>query len=156
MCILYFAQQYCSLGRAKMPDMLQQKMKSVNSMNKLRNLTKLSVKLQESFMESINPITEIVNSKSESMSFFFLSIFSHKLFTHFFVKRFCSWQYLILYCFGRASFFFHNVSYHRKLHQRKIRTQTLKRLCFFYFGTWFLCVDVASLESKLAYLDSDL
>ena len=67
MSTLNLAQQNCSLEGAKMYDVLEQKVKSVNSMNKLRNLTKPCAELQESFMESMNPMKEIVNSRSESM-----------------------------------------------------------------------------------------
>ena len=49
MSILNLALQNCSLERTKMSDELEQKMKSVNNMNNLRNLTKHCVNLRESF-----------------------------------------------------------------------------------------------------------
>lgn len=43
-------------------------MNSVSCMNNLRNLMKRCVNLQENLMVSTNPVKEIANSKSESMS----------------------------------------------------------------------------------------
>ena len=51
-----------------MSDELEQKMKSVNSMNNLRNLTKRCVNLKESFIESMKPVKDLVNDRFESMS----------------------------------------------------------------------------------------
>ena len=68
MSILNLALQNCSLERTKMSDELEQKMKSVNNMNNLRNLTKHCVNLRESFRESMNSVKEIVNARFETMS----------------------------------------------------------------------------------------
>ena len=51
-----------------MSDELDQKIKSVNSMNNLRNLTKRCVNLRESFIESMNPVKKIGNARFKSMS----------------------------------------------------------------------------------------
>ena len=68
MSILNLALQNCSLERTKTSDELEQKMKSVNNMNNLRNLTKHCVNLRESFRESMNSVKEIVNARFETMS----------------------------------------------------------------------------------------
>lgn len=68
MSILNLALQNCSLEWGQMFGVLEQKIKQVSSRANLRNLMESCVNLHESFMESINPVKEIVNIIFESMS----------------------------------------------------------------------------------------
>ena len=67
MSILNLALKNGSLERMKMSDELEQNMKSVNSINNPRNLTKRCVNLRESFIESMNPVKETINARFESI-----------------------------------------------------------------------------------------